>query len=105
MKITTRISSAPKPAAGHHSECEREHVPNLVHFISASPDGGFGRTKATDCMLFEMEDAAFESIVDAYGTGGYDYEAVLEIAAEVASRADGLVTGGKAHVRHTVAAA
>jgi hypothetical protein len=66
MKITTRISSTPHPAAGHHPECEREHVPNQIQFISASPDGGFGRTKAMDCMMYEMEDAAYDSVVEAY---------------------------------------
>lgn len=60
MKIATRISSTQCNGVGHHHpECEREHVPNSIQFISASPDGGFGRAKVTDCMLFEMEDAAF----------------------------------------------
>lgn len=105
MKITTRISTTTAPAVAHSPECERDHHPRLIRFTSASPNKGFGKTEALDCLLYEMEDAAFESIVAAYGSYGYDPEAALDAAAEVASRADGLLTGGKAHVRNTVAAA
>lgn len=58
-----------------------------------------------DCMLYEMEDAAYDSVVEAYGRADFDDDMARDVAAEVASRADGLLTGGKAHVRHTVAAA
>ena len=111
MKITTRISSTQCDGAGHHPECEREHVPNMIRFTSATPNKGFYQTEAMDCMLYEMEDAADRSIIGAIQNSAdgfyisFDDDAVREAAAEVASRADGLLTGGKAHVRHTVAAA
>jgi hypothetical protein len=106
MDITTRISSKPAPDADHHIECSKDHVPIMVRFTSCSPNKGFGSSSAVDCLFYEMEDAAAESIIEAIETSeGYcsvDDDAVRDIACEIAQRADGLLTGGKAHVRNTV---
>lgn len=106
MDITTRISTkAATDKVGHHYECTRDHAINIVRFMSCSPDKGFGRTEATDCMFFEMEDAAYDSIVEAYGEYDYDDEAVRTIAADMASEADSMITGASKHVRNKVEAA
>lgn len=106
MDITTRISTkAATDTVGHHIECSRDHAINIVRFMSCSPDRGFASTMATDCMFFEMEDAAYDSIVEAYGGYDYDDEAVRTIAADMASHADSMITGTKTHVRNKVVAA
>lgn len=96
---------------GHHYECSKDHQPILIRFTSCSPDNGFGSATATDCMFYEIEDAAEACIIEAIESSEdsvfmrIDYDVAREIAADLASRADSLATGGKAHVRNKVAVA
>lgn len=111
MDITTRISTKPAHDAEHHNECSRDHAPVLIRFASSSTDGGFARSEALDCMFFEMEDAAFDSIIGAIETSesldfvDADYESAREAATDLAERADGMLTGAKVNTRSKIAVA
>lgn len=110
MDITTRISTKAAPSDEHHYECTRDHPIVAIRFTSCSPKKGFGHAETRDCMFYEIEDAAAESVIEAFDTSdginsGADYESAREAATILAERADGLLTGAKAHVRHTVEAA
>lgn len=110
MEITTRISSKPPHITlpvEHHYECSKDHPIRIIRFTSASPTGGFGSTSTRDCLFFEIEDAAHDSIAEAVATshGVYataDYESTRDVATDLAERGDRLVGGARIHIRHDI---
>jgi hypothetical protein len=111
MDITTRISSKPAVEADHHPECSGDHFIREVRFTSATGYKGFAQTTARNCLFYEMEDAAYDSIVEAWETSDglafvyIDEDAARDAAAVLAERADALASGGRTHVRSKVEAA
>jgi hypothetical protein len=113
MEITTRIQATSIPDQAHHPECNRNHTVHLLIFSSESPQRGYGLADCRNCMLYEMEDTTFDSIVAAYETSEFpnfvggvpDDVDAWQAATQVAADADALSTGGRASRRNTVRAA